>query len=158
VRLLLAVSGDARLCKGPNDDMAWTGGMDKKTFRLLSHVGGTCFAGTTTYAVMPPLGGRRKLMRVTRKPCYPGTDVTLEGAYEMDPMGWVIGGPTLALAALDAGFIHEAFLCSIEHVKLGQAWPDAPKLDVLLRKFPRGCLADVVPFAPGYRVEVYRWL
>lgn len=57
MNLLLAVSKDGFLCKGPDDDMKWTGPLDKFAFKLLTMSSDQpLLAGSTTYNMMTKLG------------------------------------------------------------------------------------------------------
>jgi dihydrofolate reductase len=116
MKLLLAVSQDGFLCRGPDDDMRWTGPADKAVFRLLTMASSSpLFAGKRTAAQMPKLPGRRLLALST-------TGLTLHMAAMMHPDAWLIGGPTVAMSALRDGLIKRAFLCHCSRV-LGGGWP-----------------------------------
>ncbi len=111
MRLLMAVSADGFLCRGPADDMTWTGSMDKRLFRVLTSVGRVCAAGSTTRDLMRDLPGRT-LLRLSQD------DYTLEDFAEDYPDGWLLGGPTVAEVALRAGLVGEVYLSWIMNVKL----------------------------------------
>ncbi len=117
MKLLLASSADGYFAKGPDDDMKWTGSTDKAIFRLLTMSEGSdvLLAGSRTFDQMPPLP-HRIMVRVSRKPKPGGT--TLEWAAKKWPNAWLIGGPTVAEAALELGLITRAFIC-ISPVELG---------------------------------------
>ena len=105
MKLLMAVSRDGFLATGPNDDMRWTGKMDKAIFKLLTLANDyPIFAGWKTAQMMPPLHNR-----VVHPLSHAG--MTLESAAENYPSGWLIGGPTIALEALKLGLITQAILC-----------------------------------------------
>ena len=59
LRLIMAVSADGYLASGLNDDMSWTGQLDKTIFKLLTSVGGVVGAGHNTFWQLPHLSGRR---------------------------------------------------------------------------------------------------
>lgn len=115
MRLLMAVSADGYLCLGPNDDMKWTGPTDKKLFRALTSVGGVCAVGVTTYHLTPSLDGRQ-LIPLSRR------GYTLDRLQEEHPDAWLLGGPTVAKAALDAGLVTEAHINEVNHY-LGDGVP-----------------------------------
>lgn len=113
MKLLMAVSDDGFFALGPKDLMKWTGPSDKAVFRLLtladSH--NPLLVGSATAALLPPLKDRH-VIKITRAPNKEAPDeMTLEFAAWCYPEAWVIGGPTLALAALKAGLIDKAFMC-----------------------------------------------
>ncbi len=113
MRLLLAVSADGFLAKGPDDDMRWTGPVDKAIFRLLTLSNGNdvLLAGSRTFDQMPKLPGRQ-MERLSRD------GMTLEMAAGRWPDAWLIGGPTVAVEALKLGLVSRAFMC-ISPVELG---------------------------------------
>jgi len=115
MRLVMAVSADGYVARGLDDDMRWAGRADKQAFRLLTSVGGVCAAGSTTFGLMPGLQGRRLVQLTRRAP--QGFD-QLDGARSMTlsqfayahPNGWLLGGQTVALEALDGMMLDEVFL------------------------------------------------
>lgn len=124
MRLLLASSADGYLARGPEDDMKWTGPIDKAVFRLLTLSNGNdvLLAGSRTFDQMPKLPGRT-MERLSRK----GEDGTadswkegtsLEAAAACWPDAWLIGGPTVAREALQLGLVRRAFIC-VSPVELG---------------------------------------
>ena len=106
MRVLLAISADDYLARGPDDDMKWTGRADKQTFRLLTSIDTDTplLAGSVTARLMPALPGR-KVLGISR-----GSHLTLEKAFECFPQAWLIGGLTVVLAALDAGMVDKVYL------------------------------------------------
>lgn len=120
MRLLLAVSADGYLADGPEDDMKWTGPIDKAVFRLLTLSDGNdiLYAGSRTFDQMPQLPGRR-LERLSRS----GKTVTV--AAHTDRHSWLIGGAEVALEALRQGLIDRAFIC-ISPALLGSGIPFQP--------------------------------
>ena len=106
MRLLLASSANGYLARGPEDDMKWTGPIDKAIFRLLtlSNANDTLLAGSRTFDQMPKLPGR-KMERLS------GDGLTLDLASRLYPDAWLIGGPTVALQALKLGLVRRAFIC-----------------------------------------------
>ncbi|UGL62769.1 putative dihydrofolate reductase [Xanthomonas phage FMYAK-P1] len=113
MRLLLASSIDGYLASGADDDMRWTGKTDKAIFRLLtmSNANDVLLAGSTTFDQMPRLPNR-SMVRITREPDAEnlGLGKSLGQAQLDHPDAWLIGGPTLALAALRLGYVTRAFI------------------------------------------------
>ena len=106
MRVLLAISADDYLARGPDDDMRWTGREDKQIFRLLTSIDTDVplLAGSVTAKLMPQLPGR-KVLSISR-----GSHLTLEKAFEYFPQAWLIGGLTVVLAAIDAGMVDKVYL------------------------------------------------
>ncbi len=119
MRLLMAVSSDGFLCRGPTDDMTWTGRTDKLLFRILTGVGRVCAAGSTTRDLVRSLPGRT-LLGLSRD------GYTLEDFAKEYPDGWLLGGPTVVVAALEVGLVSEVYLSWITNVKLGGGVAAAP--------------------------------
>ena len=139
MRLLLASSADGYLARGPEDDMAWTGAVDKAVFRLLtmSSKNDVLLAGSRTFDLMPKLPGRR-MERLSRSR---GPDsFTLEEANWTWPDAWLIGGPSVALEALKKGLVDRAFIC-VSPASLGQGIHAAP-------------LESMLPREPAYTIRV----
>jgi dihydrofolate reductase len=147
VRLILAVSADNLFATGPDDDMSWTGKDDKAAFRLLTSVGGTCFAGRPTWASLPPLPGRevhclsRSKGSLVVKNLPPVTNAvsdapmedlqvpyerawTLGEAFYSHPNAWLLGGPTVGLEALSLNMVDQVYLCR-SPLRIGYDVPDA---------------------------------
>lgn len=137
MKLLMAVSSDGFLARGPEDDMKWTGRADKAMFRCLTLADpNPLLVGSATARQMPPLKDR-KLVTITRTPGVENrealtTHLDLEYAAWLYPEAWVIGGPTLALAALKAGLINRAFLMVVD-VVLGSGLSVKPIQELLPR-------------------------
>lgn len=139
MNLLLAVSKDGFLCKGPDDDMKWTGPLDKFAFKLLTMASDQpLLAGSTTYNMMPKLPGR-SLYRLSQKG---EGGLTLEEAHFYYPQAWVIGGPTVAAIALMKGYIDRAFLCQVDaelgdgiHSNHIRALLPHPKMNITLGQY-----------------------
>ena len=108
MRLLLASSADGYLARGPEDDMKWTGPIDKAVFRLLTLSNGNAvlLAGSRTFDQMPKLPGRR-MERLSRGP----NGLTLADAAARWPDAWLIGGPEVSVEALRLGLVTRAFIC-----------------------------------------------
>lgn len=108
LRAIMAVSADGFVCRGPDDDMRWTGSTDKQLFRsqTMGHVLG---AGSTTFAQMPPLPGRT-LVRISRDP---GLGMALGDFCREHPDGWLIGGQTVLLSAIREGFVDRVLMSHV---------------------------------------------
>lgn len=134
MRLLLAVSADGYLARGPDDDMRWTGPLDKAAFRLLTLSDEeVLLAGSRTFDQMPPLPGRT-MLRLSRedRPYGKHKRLDLDVAAQCHPNAWLIGGPTVAEEALRRGMIDRAFIC-VSPAMLHSGMPFSP-LDRLLPK------------------------
>jgi dihydrofolate reductase len=109
-KLLLAVSADGFLAKGPDDDMRWTGAQDKFLFKLLTTAGDdrTMLVGHKTAAAMPAILPHRRLVPLSRDL---RKGLNLDTAADRWPDAWLIGGPTVALAALQRGLVDRAYIC-----------------------------------------------
>jgi dihydrofolate reductase len=106
LKLIMAVSADGLLARGPEDDMSWTGGDDKAAFRLMTMSGGVLGVGSRTYDRLPRLPGRT-VVRISSQEA----SVTLGKFAYAHPDAWLLGGPTVALSALQSGLVGEAHLC-----------------------------------------------
>lgn len=121
MKLLMAVSSDGFLASGPSDDMKWTGKDDKSLFRLLTLADRRpLLAGAATARQMPPLKDRL-LVSITNRPNAPN-EMTLDYAAWCYPEAWLIGGPTIALAAMKMGLVDTAYL-SVTKAVLGSGAP-----------------------------------
>lgn len=109
MRLLMAVSRDGYLCKGPDDDMSWTGEADKRVFKSLSLVYGVCFMGSRTAAIMKAKLPGRTLHTLSRSGSF-----TLQTASIQYPHAWLLGGPTVAYRAIVSDYVNEAHLCFVQ--------------------------------------------
>lgn len=139
MKLIMAVSKDGFCARGPDDKMEWTGLTDKAVFKLMTLSGsGPIFAGHTTYKLLPTLKGR-KVYGLSRNGLCLDKAASIKG-------GWLIGGLTVALAALEAGYIEEVVLCHTP-VKLGAGIP----MDKQILKF--GKESEIIKF-PGLVVEI----
>ncbi len=143
LKLVMAVSKDHFVARGPDDDMGWTGEQDKKAFRLLTMVGGVMGAGRRTFDLLSRtvLQGR-KLVCISRegegyayKPVegWGGYEETLAQCPRMSlghfacnyPGAWLIGGPTVAYEAVSACLIDEIHLCKVDEY-IGAKRGDTP--------------------------------
>jgi dihydrofolate reductase len=126
LKLIMAVSADGFLAKGPDDDMTWTGSEDKLLFRLLTVLGGdpvlksraVLLAGRRTAEQMPKLV-HRAVLPISR------SGITLGSAASLYQDAWLIGGPTLAMQALLDGLVFEAYIMHVP-AKLGHGIPFEP--------------------------------
>jgi dihydrofolate reductase len=151
LKLIMAVSADGYLADGPDDDMSWTGKLDKLVFKLLTSVGGPLGAGRRTFMSLPNLPGRELVCLTSRtghdlfvhkpnfKPALLGPEkptavpkdaavvahrlMTLRKFERCCSGGWLIGGPETAAAAVDMGLVAEAVMCH-GSVQLGGGIPD----------------------------------
>ena len=125
-KLIMAVSSDGFVARGPDDDMYWTGSTDKGLFKLLTTSGGVLLAGRVTAAMLPPLK-HRLVVPLSRDPAY---GLSLEQASSQYPGAWLIGGPAVAEEALHQGLVHQAYISQVPAF-LGQGIPFRPILDLL---------------------------
>lgn len=146
LKLILAVSDDGFLASGPRDDMRWTGFTDKQIFRLLTYSHPVMLVGRATAAVMPKLP-HRQLVPLSRSPA---DGMLLADAARIHPNAWLIGGPTVALEALEAGLVDLTYLCR-SSAMLGGGIPFKPLRDLL----PKSPFATVVMDLTS-TVEVFR--
>lgn len=145
LKLILAVSEDDFLARSLHDDMTWTGQQDKALFRLLTSVGGVCGIGTRSAKMVKSLPGRT-LIPLSRQ-ALPvnvverlfgdsGTQpMTLESFASRYPGGWLLGGPTVAMAALEKELVDEVYLCRNPEILCERGEP-----------FPSGIMDMVTPF------------
>lgn len=115
MRLLLAVSKSGALASGPDDDMKWTGPMDKAIFRLLTSVDRVCAVGSVTRKTMPAHLDHRDLWTITRAPPQAlKKEISLDSVIRWDHNCgnrlWLLGGPTLAYICLAKGVVNEVHL------------------------------------------------
>jgi dihydrofolate reductase len=170
LKLILAVSADGLLASGDDDDMSWTGRVDKTAFRLLTNVGGLCGAGYRTLSNMPPLSGR-SLVLLTRDPGrwldspvppFPHVRAVMRlEDFACEPGAWLLGGPRLAAVAVGKSLVDEAFICRIGTVQLLPAVRDLRAALVsgeLLGAFGAAGLREVdsVHIGDGVSVSVFR--
>lgn len=110
MKLLMAMSKDGYLAKGPEDDMKWTGSVDKRLFWLLTQFSEEpTLIGRRSAELMPDLPGRH-LVKLD------STNYTLDLAMARHENAVLIGGPTLAMKAIAKGMISTAciMVCSTE--------------------------------------------
>lgn len=151
MRILMAISANGYTAQGPDDRMAWTGRHDKQLFRALTMVdGGFMLAGTSTYTMMlqnKKAFGGRSLFQVSTK--HPG--ITLEDYHNRERrfQYWLIGGQTVALAALRKGFVTEVHLSRVHHEVTirNPDYEDAIR-DWLIKNWGNKCLEAVTVHGP----------
>lgn len=164
MRLVMAVSRDGYLCRGPQDDMRWTGPLDKFVFKLLTMSDDQPIAvGRTTATQLPSLPLRRVAV-ITRDPsgtierhpglfARPGWEaMRLSLLAMLWPDAWLIGGPCLAEEALASGLIDRAFICHVP-VDVGPG-PGHARLDALRHLMPEGG-PDAMLDVKGISVHVH---
>lgn len=149
LKLVMAVSADGFVAKGPRDDMRWTGHLDKQLFKLLTVSHPVLLVGRKTFEVMPKLPWRR-VVPLSRDPTL---GVTLEQAVSLYPGAWLGGGAEVAETALRAGLVETTYLCRVG-ARLGGGLPLAP-IRALLSEHPRhvsvldlGCSVEVFQDGP----------
>lgn len=121
MKVLLAVSADGFVAKHGRDDMSWTGKQDKQLFRLLTNLDDEPLAvGAATLPLMPALKGRR-IIGLSRTPNSRGRGgyhiedwMTLLELERWFPKAWVIGGQSVALEAVRAGYVDRVVLSRVQ--------------------------------------------
>lgn len=142
MKLIMAVSRDGFVARGPGDDMLWTGRADKFAFRLLTMSDGEpLLAGRRTAEMMPKLPNRQ-LLALSRN------GLTLASAVWHFPQAWLIGGAEIALAALEMKEVRRAFVCRSPAV-LGSGISAAP----LFHHLPASPVMTIK--LEEYEVDVY---
>lgn len=128
LKLIMAVSADGFVARGPYDDMSWTGSTDKRVFRLLTAVEGILGAGRRTFEQLPLLEGRT-VVPLSR------SGLTLDEFSTRYSNAWLIGGQEIALEALHCGKLDQVFLCRSRDVFLMHGIKDCIT-PVLMRSKP----------------------
>ncbi len=122
LRLVMAMSGDGFVARGPGDDMSWTAPEDKRLFSLVTRTrGALCVVSDRTRRQMPTTLPGRRLVTIRRSPDTFGSpdDMTLESAAETTDGAWLLGGQTLALEAIRRDLVWEAAVFVSRGVTLG---------------------------------------
>ena len=124
MRLIMAISGDGYLAKGPLDNMSWSGPTDKALFKLLTLSGPrTLLAGSGTYAILPRLHNRRIIQLTQNTRNRPDAMTLGEAAAQFPGLAAdLIGGPTIASAAIRAGLVHTAVFIHVK-AEIQKGWP-----------------------------------
>lgn len=112
LNVLMTVSANGLLARGGDDNMIWPGdNTDKTIFRMLTLLSNQpLLIGARSFDTLPPLPGR-EVVRLSRD----GRDgsFTLDQAVVRYPGAWLIGGPTVVKAALEAHLIDTFVLCRL---------------------------------------------
>ena len=109
MKLIMAISGNGFIATGPDDDMSWTGPIDKAVFKLLTSTSDVLAVSAKTLEYMPnELPGRGKLYALSTDP---RRGIALEDFAAMFPDAWLLGGQELAIHAMKNGFVDRAYLC-----------------------------------------------
>lgn len=118
--LLMAVSHDGFVARGPADDMHWTGVEDKAFFKAITLSSRLpLLVGRKTHDFMPSLADRR-LVPISTNPDH---GISLERAAELYHGAWLIGGSEVALAALQAGLVGLVYESRVKtKLKTGIPW------------------------------------
>lgn len=136
IDVIMAMSDDGYFAIDSKDDMRWTGGIDKTIFKVLSFYGNsTILCGPKTFETLPlPLQGRRVIVVRSgdKSNMYFGSAGAFakEIAFDQIPDrikdlsgSSVVGGPKFALAAIEAGYIKQAYITVIpKRLKKGIGW------------------------------------
>jgi len=115
MRLIMAVSADGIVAKGEDDTMDWLGPTDKKVFRILTSVGGPLGVSRKTAKVMPKTLKGRKLITISGSRGAPLVSLDTFRSY-YGASGWLLGGQTLAMVALETNALDEVHLCRSERL------------------------------------------
>lgn len=130
VNLIMAMSMDGFLCRGPDDDMSWTGPSDKRMFKALTLSQPRLYAGWNTARAMPSLLVGRELVVLPREEVACRFELT-----QAPDNSWLIGGPKTALRALRAGLVRLVYVNVVrETLKSGVSGYDL--LDLVDKPFP----------------------
>jgi len=123
VKLIMAVSKDGFVARGEDDDMSWTGPIDKAVFRLLTSTSDVLAVSAKTLQYMPKeRPGRGKLYALSTDP---RRGVALEDLAPIAPDAWLLGGQELGIYAMKNGFVNKAYLCRVLDKELGVGNPNA---------------------------------
>lgn len=124
MKLIMAISEDGYVANGPEDDMLWTGSVDKAIFRLLTSTSNALAASSySCYMIPNKLPGRGQLYSLSTDP---RRGMPIEDFSLMFPDAWLLGGQTLALYALKNGLVNQAYLSRVPdtHIATQAAIPD----------------------------------
>lgn len=128
MQLVMAVSADGYVARGPSDTMGWLGAWDKKAFRLLTACGkGVCVTSRETARLMPAYLEGRTLMTTSR---HGVSRRDLSYMSKRYPGCSLLGGQTLAMAALRQGLLHTIHLCRSEYLAKPEEHPEAVRDDL----------------------------
>lgn len=105
MKLIMTISADGFVARDEEDDMSWSGRLDKRVFRVLTCCDrGVCAVGKRTAAVMPAKLPGRTLVVLS------SDGITLSQLQHVHPDAWLLGGQTIALKAFKMGIIYEAHI------------------------------------------------
>jgi len=109
MKLIMAVSSDGFVARGEDDDMSWTGSMDKAVFKLLTTTNDVLAVSAKSLQYMPKsLPGRGRIYGLSTQP---GKGVALEDLAPVAPDAWLLGGQELGMFAMKNGFVNKAYIC-----------------------------------------------
>lgn len=108
LKLIMAVSADGFVARGPDDPMNWLGPTDKGIFKLLTTQSSpsVLIRSRRTALAMPHALAGRDFVTVSRK-----GPLDLREAAKAYRDAWLVGGQELALAGIEAGLVSGAWLC-----------------------------------------------
>lgn len=118
LKMVMAVSKEGYVARGPRDNMAWTGSLDKALFRLLTLSDPVVGMSKRTLDLLPGKQWEKGL---------PGREVvelsrfgTTVEKFALDhPGAWLAAGPSLGIAAIEAGVVKRVFMCHLRHMSIG---------------------------------------
>lgn len=123
MRLIMAISRNGYVSRGPTDTMTWTGPTDKAVFKLLTSTEDVLAASAQTLEYMPSaLPGRGKVFALSTNPM---RGVALEDLAPAAPNAWLLGGQTIGLHAMRNGFVDQVYLCLNPAVIDTEEFPEA---------------------------------
>ncbi len=154
MRIVMAVSKDGYVARGPSDDMSWLGATDKAVFRILTGVNGDVAVGRGTACYMPRELPGRSLVYLSSRGRQTGKSWgTLEQFHRLAKHGWLIGGPRLALLALEAGYVDEVHLCRSDRCAFPDTHEDDPIVDPIT-PWLTDHLCTALPTSSGWVLEL----
>lgn len=108
LRLIMAISADGFIARGPDDSMNWLGQTDKGIFKLLTtqESPSVLIRSRRTELAMPSVLAGRTFVTVSRRGI-----MTLDDAAKAYPSAWLVGGQELAIEGIKNGHVRSAFLC-----------------------------------------------
>lgn len=125
LKVILARSLDGYLAASAGDDMRWTGPLDKRLFKMLTHVGGVIGVGSNTARLMPYIPGRTLVPLSRSNPSL----MTLGEFARREPNAWLAGGPSIVMDAWRRGLISEVHMVNVrrnvvDRIDRGTCIPD----------------------------------
>lgn len=109
LNLVLAVGRDGFMARSPEDNMQWTGAMDKSIFKLLTSVGQVVGMSNRSADLLPSKGlVGRTVVRLSR------SGLTLSGFAENYPGAWLGSGYNLTQQALAQDYVRSVFICHLD--------------------------------------------